>query len=1476
MKYAPVPARHDRDVRVENLQDILPSLVLRLDHRAVRIVETLLGNAQREITRDDTPRGVDDAMWQLWQGLIDVIGHQSRALELLQQDWRTFTQRHALLSDEQARQQIILDYIQTHTRGVFARLLDRRAVRNTLDLDALQERQTLAESAHIAAVRVACLGLEQLGYIMLERTPPAQRLALVRTTMLRAPGLDVLREWIERGDDAELAWLNLRALQPALEYSFAHTTEHVAAGWLRILASWLADSRASSWMQITTLEILSASPDSGASLLEEHVRAIKARRDNWHTRAHAITLLIERFPESSLGVVQAVLEEEPHDGVVMAALNALDPEELVGLEDLAALMETIEELLLSHEHHAAPTRAAAASAAGRFAHHRTPLPAAALVEHLGAEPDPDVLGLSAAKLCDALLTRREDTDLTPLVEGVIDRLNRRIALEPMAHLAHQLVHARQQLRAIVEPEDQIRQLVRRLEALDHGKSLQLTEDLSLAQLARAMQLATPGRYGLYARRGRAGSWRIERGEQLRFKWWRVLHEVRSPSPNKRQDISHARGKHYPGWLRAHSDALGEVTPTAVPGERRMIREEGGWGAYLPLVDDLLDAQRQDTITLVSEEGLTHITAPRSRARKIKNYAYLSWNYERFDLKRSQALRGRDAAERGKYLEDIETLLGVSIAFEPHTEQDTIAAPLLGLFSETVQGRRLLETHQPERALLTNEPRPLMAVPLIAAVGDWLLAPIREVGTQLGDRLFSRGQVRGQELLIVMFAALLSFVLRMVWVRGQVDRWRKRIPLSVGGWGTRGKSGTERLKAGMFQGLGYDVFVKTTGCEAMFIHAPRRGSAREIFIYRPYDKASIWEQRDMLGLGAAMQSDVFLWECMALNPRYVEILQSIWMRDDLVTLTNAYPDHEDIQGPTGADVARTIARFIPKNRTVITAEREMLPVLRERARAQQSTLITVVASDELALSNDLLDRFPYREHPRNIALVKRLAIELGIDPEFAVFAMADEVVPDLGVLKVYPGVNLLGRRLTFINGCSANERAGFMNNWYRMALHELDPRQTPERVVVTVVNNRADRIARSRVFADILVSDIAFDHHILIGTNLSGLRTYMEEALDDLLQDLVIVEPSAPDESEDEATARSTRRLRTLIERVRLIDHDQAWVKARLQTMTRACGAQEKQEITLNIKEIITPPKQPIDSSDTLDKMAETIAERAEFKAWLESVSGAIPPVDEALPEGHPERIARASIDALRTHAAELLATTRAAHLLHDELVKALRDGTHTRRFHELVVRLFRERFWRMVVTIQDAQSSGDAIIAHIARSVAPGSDIQIMGTQNIKGTGLDFVYRWVELGETMRQLEGVHPSRKEAFQDAMVALGTTEAMRLTEALNVRAYLLDYLEEMTLGAREQSLIQRAVEHLEELAARRWQAAQPSQASATGDTWRGRLLREVETWLDPIDAIWRRRRAEYLQRLFVARRISHKRMASEMQKLNKRQKGGWLGQ
>ncbi|MFN7147584.1 MAG: capsule biosynthesis protein CapB, partial [Myxococcota bacterium] len=332
----------------------------------------------------------------------------------------------------------------------------------------------------------------------------------------------------------------------------------------------------------------------------------------------------------------------------------------------------------------------------------------------------------------------------------------------------------------------------------------------------------------------------------------------------------------------------------------------------------------------------------------------------------------------------------------------------------------------------------------------------------------------------------------------VRRARSALPLVVGGWGTRGKSGTERLKAGLFEGLGVPLLSKTTGCEAMVLHAPPGGHALELFLFRPYDKATIWEQVDVVRLAAAMGARTMLWECMGLNPIYVDLLQAGWMRDDLATLTNAYPDHEDIQGPTGMDVARVIGGFSPPDALVFTTEANMRPVLAEEARRRGTTMEAVSRVDRELVPRDLIDRMPHAEHPANVALAAAVAVALGLPKVEAVGLMAEHVVPDLGALIIYPRARHMGRDVVFANGMSANDTLSFRHNWRRTGFAAHDHLAEPARWLVTVVNNRADRVARSRVFAQILANDANAHRHVLIGTNLRGLARYLETSVDERL------------------------------------------------------------------------------------------------------------------------------------------------------------------------------------------------------------------------------------------------------------------------------------------------------------------------------------------------------------------------------------------
>jgi len=107
--------------------------------------------------------------------------------------------------------------------------------------------------------------------------------------------------------------------------------------------------------------------------------------------------------------------------------------------------------------------------------------------------------------------------------------------------------------------------------------------------------------------------------------------------------------------------------------------------------------------------------------------------------------------------------------------------------------------------------------------------------------------------------------------------------------------------------------------------------------------------------------------------------------------------------------------------MITSEMSYLPLFVEKCEARGTAMHIITDRDAEMIPDDFLDLFPYREHPRNIALVTKVATELGLDPDLARYTMAMSVVPDLGVLKAYPKVRARGRLLTFVCGNSANER-----------------------------------------------------------------------------------------------------------------------------------------------------------------------------------------------------------------------------------------------------------------------------------------------------------------------------------------------------------------------------------------------------------------------------------------------------------------------
>ena len=672
-----------------------------------------------------------------------------------------------------------------------------------------------------------------------------------------------------------------------------------------------------------------------------------------------------------------------------------------------------------------------------------------------------------------------------------------------------------------------------------------------------------------------------------------------------------------------------------------------------------------------------------------------------------------------------------------------------------------------------------------------------------------------ELGVFVLLASLWFCCRHVVLGWYARRLRKSLALVLGGWGTRGKSGTERLKAGLMNAVGPSIVSKTTGCEAMFLMGTPFGSLTEMFLFRPYDKATIWEQFNLMKTSRGLKARVFLWECMGLNPSYVRVLQRDWMRDDIATITNTYPDHEDVQGPAGRNIPEVMCEFIPERSRLLTTEEEMLPILEEGATVRDTAIRTVTWKEAGLVHRQLLDRFPYEEHPYNIALVNAMGDDLGLDHDFSVKEQADRVVADLGVLKTYPRARVDGRTLEFVMGMSANERFGAMGNWTRMGFDRHDLASDPEIFVSTVVNNRADRVPRSRVFARMLVRDVAADQHVLIGSNVDGLLGFIDEEWEAYASGLTLFE-----EGKD-----PLERLNALARRQRIaLDQDS------LDGLLRAMLAK----------------------FDVNGEAAVEASRTGALRDWLDGAG-----VEHAATiAGHHE--------AMANRHAEYAA-------LRSDVAKGGNASVLDTRARDLLGRAFKAK----LLPVRDVYTSGEAIVRLIAEATPPGLVNRIMGMQNIKGTGLDWVYRW-QAWETVHaacnQLSSDDPTEIE--RGYRVLAGFQEFGALSE-MKVRASIAD------ARARLASVPNLSFAQLDALEERLAEQVEAGRTAGFSQGERGRLasgfealLTKLEGFIDPSDAVRRRRASDRIYKALTAEQISSQRAAAELKALTSRQKGGWL--
>jgi hypothetical protein len=198
---------------------------------------------------------------------------------------------------------------------------------------------------------------------------------------------------------------------------------------------------------------------------------------------------------------------------------------------------------------------------------------------------------------------------------------------------------------------------------------------------------------------------------------------------------------------------------------------------------------------------------------------------------------------------------------------------------------------------------------------------------------------------------------------------------------------------------------------------------------------------------------------------------------------------------------------------------------------------------------------------------------------------------------------------------------------------------------------------------------------------------------------------------------------------------------------------------------------------------------------------------------------------------------------------------------------YRAMFMESVVPLHDPELSGDAIIDRIAREVPNGAQASILGLQNIKGTGLDFAYRWVSIDGVLRMLDGLAAGTPEVREQALMQLMVHDDYGMIDAeLALQAVASARAQAAGPLAAYDTLIARLQEVVR---------ARSEQVLKRRDTSKADHLRKmVGETLDFADAVRRRRMAKRVMQQLVLGRISHATAALRMRRIVARSKGEWM--
>jgi len=360
------------------------------------------------------------------------------------------------------------------------------------------------------------------------------------------------------------------------------------------------------------------------------------------------------------------------------------------------------------------------------------------------------------------------------------------------------------------------------------------------------------------------------------------------------------------------------------------------------------------------------------------------------------------------------------------------------------------------------------------------------------------------VLFIVLGVLLGF---MAWEYQVHLRNLRKVPLRIHVNGTRGKSSVTRLIAAGLRSGGMTTCAKTTGSRPRMILE----DGSEYTIQRQ-GRANILEQLRAVAVASRRGAQALVAECMALNPSLQVLCEEKMIRSSIGVITNVRADHLDVMGPAVEDVARALGGAVPRKNPLVTAENdpELLKILKQAAEKQKAKLVLVTPDGE-GITEEIMRKFPYVEHPENVAVACKVCELAGVEREQALSGMA-KATPDLGALRIIH-LAFFAKEIDFIQAFAANDPDSTLVIWNRVLKLFSGERQN-----VVILNCREDRPQRSVALGENLPRMQSIHRILLTGT---GTRIAMEAALKKGMhpEKLIVLEDPRPEDVFERAVAQ---------------------------------------------------------------------------------------------------------------------------------------------------------------------------------------------------------------------------------------------------------------------------------------------------------------------------------------------------------------------